>query len=193
MPLLITLRVIIRLWMTFATQMSRINSQGFPGGSHGKEAACNVEDLGSIPGLGRSPGGGYGNPLEYSCLGKPHGQRSLAGYSSWGHKELDTTEWLSTAQKKRKRNVWENISEDYSQKFPNMGKEIATEVQEAQRVTYRISQKKNTPRHILIKLTKSNKEKMQKAKINMRKNPYKSNSWFFKRNPVGQKGVARYF
>ena len=57
-----------------------------------------------------------------------------------------------------------------------MGKEIATEVQEAQRVTYRISQKKNTPRHILIKLTKSNKEKMQKAKINMRKNPYKSNS-----------------
>ena len=64
----------------------------FPGGSDGKESACNVEDLGLIPGLGRSPGGGYSNPLQYSCLGKPHGQRSLAGYSPWGQKELDTTE-----------------------------------------------------------------------------------------------------
>ena len=36
---------------------------GFPGGSDGKESACNVGDLGSIPGLGRSPGGGHGNPL----------------------------------------------------------------------------------------------------------------------------------
>ena len=43
-------------------------------------------------GLGRSPGGGHGNPLQYSCLENPHGQRSLAGYSPWGHKELDTTE-----------------------------------------------------------------------------------------------------
>ena len=39
-----------------------------PGGSAGKESACNVGDLGSIPGLGRSPGGGNGNPLQYSCL-----------------------------------------------------------------------------------------------------------------------------
>ena len=37
------------------------------------------EDMGSIPGLGRSPGGGHGNPLQYSCLENPHGQRSLAG------------------------------------------------------------------------------------------------------------------
>ena len=55
-------------------------------------------DLGLIPGLGRSPGGGHGNPLQYSCLENPHGQRSLAGYSSWGRKESDTTERLSTAQ-----------------------------------------------------------------------------------------------
>ena len=40
----------------------------FPGGSDGKESACNVGDLGLIPGLGRSPGGGHGNPLQYSCL-----------------------------------------------------------------------------------------------------------------------------
>ena len=69
---------------------------GFPGGSDGKESACNAGDLGSIPGLGRFPGGGNGNPLQYSCLESPQGQRSLASYSPWGLKELDTTEELST-------------------------------------------------------------------------------------------------
>ena len=44
---------------------------GFPGGSGGKEPTCDVEDLGSIPGLGRSPGGGHGYPLQYSCLENP--------------------------------------------------------------------------------------------------------------------------
>ena len=44
----------------------------------------------------RSPGAGHGNPLQYSCLENPHGQRSLVGYSPWGHKELDMTEKLST-------------------------------------------------------------------------------------------------
>ena len=43
--------------------------EGFPGGSDGKESACSTGDLGLIPGLGRSPGGGHGNPLQYSCLG----------------------------------------------------------------------------------------------------------------------------
>ena len=51
------------------------------GGSDGKESTWNVGDLGSIPGLGRSPGGGHGNPLQYSCLENPHGQRILGGYS----------------------------------------------------------------------------------------------------------------
>ena len=46
----------------------------------------------SIPELGRSPGRGHGNPLQYSCLENPHGQRSLAGYSAQGHKESDTIE-----------------------------------------------------------------------------------------------------
>ena len=41
---------------------------GFPGGSDGKESTCDVGDLGSIPGLGRSPGGRHGHPLQYSCL-----------------------------------------------------------------------------------------------------------------------------
>ena len=44
---------------------------GFPGGSEVKVSACNVGDLGSIPGSGRSPGEGNGNPLQYSCLGNP--------------------------------------------------------------------------------------------------------------------------
>ena len=69
---------------------------GFPGGSDSKESGCNVGDLGSIPGLGRSPGGGQGNPLQCSCLENPHGQRSLADYNPWGHKELDMPERLST-------------------------------------------------------------------------------------------------
>ena len=68
------------------------------GGSDGKESNCNVGDLGPIPGLGRSSGGGHGNPLQYSWLENPHGQRSLVGCSPLGHKELDTTERLSTAQ-----------------------------------------------------------------------------------------------
>ena len=43
----------------------------FPGGSDDKETACNAGDLGSIPGLGRCPRGGHGNPLQYSCLENP--------------------------------------------------------------------------------------------------------------------------
>ena len=72
---------------------------GFLGGLDGKKSACSMGDLGSIPGLGRCPRGGHGNPLQHSCLENPHGQRSLAGYSPWGCQELDTTDQLSTAQK----------------------------------------------------------------------------------------------
>ena len=68
---------------------------GFPGNSAGKESACNAGDPVSIPGLGRSPGGGHDYPLQSSCLENLHGQRSLVGYSPWGHKELDTTKQLS--------------------------------------------------------------------------------------------------
>ena len=60
---------------------------GFPGGSDGKDFTCKAGDLGLITGLGRYPGGGHGNSLQYSCLENPHGQRSLADYSPWSHKE----------------------------------------------------------------------------------------------------------
>ena len=81
----------------------------FPDDSDSKESTCNVGDLGSVPGLGKFPEGGHGNPLQYSCRENPHGQRSLSGYRQWGHKgacrapqwgrkESDMTEQLSTAQ-----------------------------------------------------------------------------------------------
>ena len=62
--------------------------QGFPGGSVGKDPACNAGDLGLIPGLGRFPGGGKGYPLHYS------GVKNIL-CSSWGRKELDTPEKLA--------------------------------------------------------------------------------------------------
>ena len=64
----------------------------FSGGSDGKASAYNAGDPGSIPGLGRSPGEGNGNPLPAFLPGKSHGLKSLAGYSSWGGKESDMTE-----------------------------------------------------------------------------------------------------
>ena len=70
---------------------------GFASGLDGKESAWNAGNPGSIPGSGRSPGGGHGNPLQYSGLENPHGQRSMAGYSPWGHKESDTTEPLTSS------------------------------------------------------------------------------------------------
>ena len=56
---------------------------------------ANAGDQGSIPGSGRSPGGGNGNPLQSSCLGF-HGQGSLVDFNPWGRKESDTTERART-------------------------------------------------------------------------------------------------
>ena len=68
----------------------------FPGGSDGKASVYNVGDLGSIPGSGRFPGEGNGNPLQYSCLENPMDRKPGAGYSPpWGHKESDTTQRLN--------------------------------------------------------------------------------------------------
>ena len=65
-------------------------NHGFPGGSEVKHSACDVGDLGSIPGLGRSPGEGNGNPLQYSCLENPM-DRGAWRATVHGSQELDTT------------------------------------------------------------------------------------------------------
>ena len=74
---------------------------GFPGGSEVKASASNAGDPGLIPGPGRSPGEGNGNPSIAKGMatlifspGESHGQKSQAGYSPWGYKELDMTERL---------------------------------------------------------------------------------------------------
>ena len=91
----------VRIWRTdlLSLQNTFLSNlcicTGLPGGSDGKESACSAGDLGSVPGLGRSLVG-HGNPLQYSCLESPHGQRSLVGYGPWGHKESDMTEQLNT-------------------------------------------------------------------------------------------------
>ena len=73
-------------WRNLTTNL--ISGPPKSNGSVGKESTCkegDARDAGSIPELGRSPGEGNGNPLQYSCLGNPsHGQRSLAGCSPWG-------------------------------------------------------------------------------------------------------------
>ena len=66
---------------------------GFPGSSEGKESACNAGDLGLMPWLGRSPGEGNGNPLQYSCLENPTDRG--ARWAPWGCKESDMTERLT--------------------------------------------------------------------------------------------------
>ena len=68
----------------------------FPDGSRGKKSTRSAEDAGLIPGSGRSCGKGNGNPLQYSCLKKSHGQRKLPGYNPKGYKELDTPEHAHT-------------------------------------------------------------------------------------------------
>ena len=73
--------------------VAQIRVRDFPSGSDGKESACNVGEPGLIPGLGRSPGW---LPTPVFLPGESHEQRSLAGYSPWGHKGLDMTEATNT-------------------------------------------------------------------------------------------------
>ena len=91
--------------------------EGFSSGSAGKESACSAEDVGSIPGLGRSPGKGKGYPLQYSGL------ENSMDYSPWGCKESDTTAWLSPSLcvcvhllVNKTLNRWETSRQTYSQR-----------------------------------------------------------------------------
>ena len=77
--------------------------------AQGKESASRARDLGSIPGSGRSHGEGNGNPLQYLCLEKSHGQRSLVGCSSWGRKESGMTGQLTLHFRKLKQGLCINL------------------------------------------------------------------------------------
>ena len=79
--------------------MGIVYSMGFPGGAGVKNlltSAGDARDLDSIPGLGRSPGGRNGNPVQYSCLENPMGREAWWATVHWGHKESDTTECVHT-------------------------------------------------------------------------------------------------
>ena len=82
------------MWSTYLQQLEGIT--GFPGGSDGVESICSVGDLGSIPGLGRSPGEGHGNSS--IPVWKIPWTEDPGGLHPLGHKDLNTTEQLSTVQ-----------------------------------------------------------------------------------------------
>ena len=95
-------------WCILISTTTLVLNCFYPGGSGGKEPACDTGDEGSISGLGRFPGEGNGNPLQ-QLLGEIHGQRSLAGYSLRSHKELDMTERLTLTHTHlwdRHKKVW---------------------------------------------------------------------------------------
>ena len=83
---------------------------GFPGGSNSEESACNVGDLGSIPGLGKSLGEGYSNPLQYSCLENP---MDRGAWWATVHEVSKSRTWLSAAAQHtwRGRYSWPSISQ----------------------------------------------------------------------------------
>ena len=85
--------------------LSIILKVGLPRWLSGKEFICSVEDAGaatgSIPGSGRSPGGGHGHALQYSCPGESHGQRSLVGYSPQVKQSRIQPKWQNTFLKFR--------------------------------------------------------------------------------------------
>ena len=83
----------------FLSQLSHPHmTTRFPGGSDDKESAFNAGDLGSILGLGRSPGGGHGNPFQYSCLENPMDRGAWWATVHGGHRESDMTERLNTTR-----------------------------------------------------------------------------------------------
>ena len=79
---------------------------GFPGGSDGKESTCNTGKLGSVPGLGRFPGGGHGNTLQYSCL-----ENSIDREACWVtvHRVAQSRTWQATKQQQSRLVSTENF------------------------------------------------------------------------------------
>ena len=115
----------------------------------------------------------------------------------WDNIKLTNIWIIGVPEKEEKKKGSEKILEEIiAENFPNMAKEIVNQVQEVQRVPYRINPRRNTPRHILLKLSKIKYKKKKiksskgKATNNIQGNPHKVNSWSFSRNSESQKGVA---
>ena len=77
----------------------KLKDTGFPGGSEVKESAWNAGDLGSIPGSGRSPGEGNGNPLQYFCLENSMDRGAWQAMVLGGHKESDMSTHILTKRR----------------------------------------------------------------------------------------------
>ena len=88
-------RHLLKYYAMYSFQCLFIVCMGFPGGSDGKESACHVGDLGSIPWVGKIPWRREWLPAPVFLPGKFHGRGNLLGHSPWGHKELDTIEQLT--------------------------------------------------------------------------------------------------
>ena len=100
----------LKLLSSSSSSSSSKKRKGFPGGASGKEPAYESKRRkrpGFDPWVGKTPAGGHGNSLQYSCLENPHGQRSLAGYSPWDCKELDMTE---APQHETRAGKWKSTS-----------------------------------------------------------------------------------
>ena len=102
-------------WNTWI-KVPHFSNKWFPGGSDGKECACNAGDPGAIPGMGRSIWGRKWQPTPVFLPGEFHGQRKLVGYSPLGRKESDTTEWLTHTHTHTHTSLWNGIkySTDFS-------------------------------------------------------------------------------
>ena len=101
-------------WSNFVCLHAKIN-MSFPGGSDGKEFTCNAGDLGLDSWVRKTPWWREWLPTSLFLPGEFHGKRSLAGYSPWGCKEWDTTEWLTLS----KRNILKEWGELIRKKEPN--------------------------------------------------------------------------
>ena len=86
--------IYLNIWIKLYTHTHTHTHTSFPGGSDGKESVCNAGDLGSVPGLRRSPGEGNGYPLHYSGLENSMDRGAWQARDPWDLKESDMTEWL---------------------------------------------------------------------------------------------------
>ena len=96
---------------TFYSVLER--NRGFPGGSSGREPACNAGDRGSIPGSGRSPGGQHGSPLQHSCLENPTDSGAWRATGHWVSESQTTTEatlYARMDQNEPLKTAWANSS-----------------------------------------------------------------------------------